>query len=129
MITEERTVKRYSGPSKYTTVHANGLVTHGATEPIMTVLDVRGFEIRDMFLIGMNRQCGSIIFPTQGRALEAKAALEPAYAVRVEPFEHTGDWAAIYDQREMDGTVPSWFIRDIALKDGTVVMRDGRWLH
>ncbi|MFE7442372.1 hypothetical protein ACFU7X_18195 [Streptomyces chartreusis] len=112
--------------NKWTKVHADGLVTFGSTEPVLTVLDVRGFEIKDMFLIGFNDNCGSIIVPTEQRGSELRAALEPAYRVEVQRMEN-GDWEAKFDRRQMDGTVPSWLITDITLKDGTVVMKDGRW--
>jgi len=118
--------------SKWTRSHANGVVTHGSTQPILTVLDVRGFELRDLFLIGFNDNCGSIIVPTESRAREVEAALEPAYAVTVSFMGRDGDveaWEAKFDRREMDGSVPSWLVRDIELKDGTVVMRDGRWVR
>ena len=117
-------MNRY-GEHPLTKSHPNGLVTFGATEPILTVLDVCGFELRDMFLIGFNDNCGSIVFPTEERANEAKAVLEPAYRVKV--WAERGQWFAEYDRRELDGSVPSWLVRDITLKDGTVVMRDGRW--
>jgi ribosomal protein L23 len=93
----------------------------------MTVLEVRGFELRDLFLIGFNDNCGSILVPTRERAEEIRVALEPAYAVEVEELE-TGDWSAKFDRRSMDGTVPSWLITDITLKDGRKVMEKGRWL-
>lgn len=109
-----------------TQTHPNGLVTHGATEPILTVLDVRGFELRDMLLIGINDNCGSLILPTEERACAAKVALEPAYRVTVR--SERGRWIAEYDRRQLDGTVPSWMVRTITMRDGTVVMKDGRWV-
>jgi hypothetical protein len=115
--------------SRWTKAHPNGVVTHGSTEPIMTVLELRGFELRDMFLIGFNDNCGSIVLPTEQRAEEAKAALEPAYQVEVGYMGREGCWEARYDRRHMDGTVPSWFITDITLKDGTKVMENGRWIR
>ena len=114
--------------SRWVKAHVNGLATHGATEPILTVLDVRGFDIRDMFLIGLNDNCGSIIVPTEQRANEVWAALEPAYKVTVKQLE-SGDWSADYDRRNLDGSVPSWLVTDIVMKDGTVVMRNGRWVR
>lgn len=116
-------MSRWSCP--WATTHANGLVTSGSTEPILSVLELRGFEIRDMFLIGLNPDCGSIIFESEARAWEVKAALEPAYRVTVKP-DFGGDWSADFDRRQSDGSVPDWFVRAIALSDGTVVMRDGR---
>ncbi|MFB6805443.1 hypothetical protein [Streptomyces sp. NPDC056387] len=109
-----------------TKTHANGLATFGATEPILTILDVRGFELRDMLLLGLNEDCGSIVVATEERACAAKVALEPAYQVRVRT--ERGQWFAEYERRQPDGTVPSWMIRTITLKDGTIVMRDGRWI-
>ncbi|SHL74612.1 hypothetical protein [Streptomyces yunnanensis] len=111
----------------WATTHANGLVTSGSTEPVLTVLEVRGFQLRDMFLIGFNPDCGSIVVEEEARAWEVKAALEPAYRVTVKR-DPDGDWVADFDRRELDGSVPDWFGRTIALADGTVVMRDGRWV-
>ncbi|MEU3990133.1 hypothetical protein AB0F24_17450 [Streptomyces platensis] len=101
-------------------------MTSGSTEPVLSVLDARGFEIRDMFLIGINPDCGSIVFESEARARDVRAALEPAYRVRLR--QDRGAWFADFDRRELDGSVPGWFIRTIALRDGTVVMRDGRWV-
>ncbi|WP_437052093.1 hypothetical protein [Streptomyces sp. enrichment culture] len=95
----------------------------------MTVLDVRGIALRDMFLIGFNDNCGSIIVPTEARAREIKSALEPAYQVTVAFMGRDACWEAKYDRRQMDGTVPSWLVREITLKDGTAVMREGRWIR
>jgi hypothetical protein len=95
---------------------------------VLSVLDVRGFEIRDMFLMGFNPDCGSIIVPTRERAENVKAALEPAYAVQVKPLGDD-DWEAVFDRRDIDGTVPSHLITGITLKDGTVVMKNGRWIR
>ncbi|MFB6568406.1 hypothetical protein [Streptomyces noursei] len=78
-----------------------------------------------MFLIGINPDCGSIVVEEEARAREAQAALEPAYRVTVrQGFD--GDWSVKFDRRELDGSVPDWFVREITLRDGTVVMRDGR---
>jgi hypothetical protein len=118
-------VKRYQ--SKYTKTHPGGLVTFGATEPVLTVLDVRGFVPEEMFRIGINADCGSIIVAEETRAQEAAAALEPAYAVTVKRAEW-GDWCAEYSRRDLDGSEPDHFIRDLTLSDGTVVMTDGRWV-
>jgi ribosomal protein L23 len=115
--------------SQWTKTHANGVVTHGSTEPVLTVLDVRGVELRELFLIGFNDNCGSIIVPTEARANEIKAALEPAFQVAVSFMGRDACWEAKYDRRHMDGSVPSWLVREITMKDGTVVMRDGRWVR
>lgn len=115
--------------SRWTKAHPNGVVTHGSTEPIMTVLELCGFELRDMFLIGFNDNCGSIMLPTEQRANEVWAALEPAYQVQVRPTERSDCWEAKCDRREMDGAVRNWLITDVTLKDGTVIMRDGRWVR
>jgi hypothetical protein len=117
-------VNRYGG-HRLTKTHADGLITFGATEPVLTVLDVRGFECRDMFLIGINDNCGSIIVSTEERACAVQVALEPAY--RVEIRTERGQWIADYDRRQLNGEVPSWLIRTITMRDGTVVMEDGRW--
>lgn len=107
--------------------HPDGVVTHGVTEPVMTILELRGFDLRDMFLIGLNKNGGTILLPTQERALAAQAALEPAYRVLVKQTRE-GHWEARYDRREMDGTVRNRFVTDVVLKDGTVVIKDGRWV-
>jgi hypothetical protein len=106
--------------------HANGVVTHGSTEPVLTVLELRGFEVRDLFLIGFNDNCGSIVVETEERAEQIATALEPAYRVKIKAERDC--WFAQFDRREMDGTVPSWLITDITLKDGRKVMENGRWL-
>ncbi|GGX40423.1 hypothetical protein [Streptomyces noursei] len=115
-------VSKWSCP--WATTHADGLVTSGSTEPVLSALELRGFEIRDMFLIGFNPDCGSIVFESEARAWEVKAALEPAYRVTVK--RDLDDWVADFDRRQSDGSVPDWFVRAVALSDGTVVMRDGR---
>lgn len=114
--------------NKFVKGHANGVVTHGSTEPILTVLDVRGFDVRDLFLIGTNDNCGSILVDTESRAENIKVALEPAYAVKVEDLGH-GCWSATFDRREMDGTERSWFLTDITMKDGQKVMEKGKWIR
>lgn len=113
--------------SKFTKEHANGVVTHGATEPVLTVLDVRNFDVRDLFLIGFNDHCGSIMVETRERAESIKEALEPAYAVTIEQPEGRPYWEAKFDRQMMDGTTPSWFVRNITMKDGRKVMEDGKW--
>ncbi|MFE0472397.1 hypothetical protein ACFW2V_12355 [Streptomyces sp. NPDC058947] len=110
-------------------VHDNGVVTHGALEPVMTVLEVRGFELRNMFLIGFNENCGSILVETQERANAIKNALEPAYQVNVSYVTREECWEAKYNRRHINGAVSSWLVTDITLKDGTAVMRDGRWVR
>lgn len=87
-----------------TRTHPNQVVTFGATEPILTALDVGGFPIRDLFLIGINDLCGSIIVDSEQRAREAAAALQPGYEVKVSPFGP--DWAAKYSLRDRDGQAP-----------------------
>lgn len=107
--------------------HPGGVFTFGATQPILTVLDVRGFKLTDLFLIGLDADGGSIILPTESRAENAAAALEPAYATKVVPFGRRGeDWAVEYSRRDLDGSAPSRVLTDVTLTDGTVVMRDGR---
>ncbi len=95
---------------------------------MLTVLDVRGFLLEEMFLIGINADCGSILVAEETRAREAAAALEPAYAVNVKRVEW-GDWCAEYSRRDLDGSEPDRFIRDLTLSDGTVVIADGRWIR
>ncbi|WP_158711256.1 hypothetical protein [Streptomyces sp. NRRL S-1824] len=112
--------------------HPNHVFTHGATEPVLTVLDVRGFELHDLFLIGFNDSCGTLVLPTESRAENAAAALEPAFATRVYLFgSRDGDdvWATDYTRRALDGTTLSAFITGLTLKDGTAVIRDGRWIR
>lgn len=115
--------------SRWMTVHANGVVVHGVSEPVLSVLDVRGVVLRDLFVIGFNANCGSIIVPSRERADEIKAALEPAYSVAVAFMGRDACWEAKYDRRELDGLLPSWLVRDVVMADGTVVMRDGRWVR
>jgi len=115
----------YKYANKYSHSWPNNVVVHGATEPILTVLELGGFEIRDLFLIGFNPDCGSVIVDSEQRAREASAALEPAYATKVEVVDY-GDWEVTYDRRDLDGSEPSRFITGVTLTDGTVVMKDGR---
>ncbi|MBB1260393.1 hypothetical protein [Streptomyces alkaliterrae] len=118
------------GNSQWVTAHPNGVYTHGFLEPIMTVLDMRGFELHDLFLIGLNDSCGTLVLPTESRAENAAVALEPAYATRVYHFgSRDGEdlWATDYQRRALDGTTLSSVLTDLTLKDGTVVIRDGRW--
>ncbi|WP_086706892.1 hypothetical protein [Streptomyces antimycoticus] len=98
------------GKSRWVKSHPNNVYTHGSTEPVLSVLDVRGFELRDLFLIGLNDSCGTIILPTESRAENAAAALEPAYATRAYLFGNRGDedvWATDYTRRALDGTTLS----------------------
>lgn len=116
---------KYAG--KWVRQHLNGVFTHGATQPVLTVLDVQGFEVRDLFLIGLSDDAGSIILPTESRAENAAAALEPAYATKIATFGRTGkDWAVEYTRRDLEGSEPSRVLTDVTLTDGTVVLRDGR---
>ncbi|MGD9482874.1 hypothetical protein WDH52_06365 [Streptomyces sp. TRM70308] len=120
------------GESRWVTTHPNGVYTHGSTEPVLSVLDVRGFQLHDMFLIGLNDSCGTLVLPTESRAENAAAALEPAFATRVYHFGNCAGedlWATDFDRRALDGTTLSSFITDLTLKDGSVVIRDGRWVH
>jgi hypothetical protein len=118
--------------SPHTKAHPNGVVTHGALEPVLTVLEFGGFPLRDLFLIGFNDSCGSIWVETESRAENVAAALEPAYACRAKPHSHGGvtvAWEVTFDRRELDGTVPSHFVTDVTMEDGTVVIKDGRWVR
>ena len=119
--------ERFVG-NKYVQIHENGVVTHGSVEPLMTILELLNVELRDMFIMGLSADCGSVLVPTQRRAAEIREALTPAFDVSLKVLS-TGDWEAKYDRRELDGTVPNWFVTDITLKNGTVVMRDGRWVR
>ncbi|MFD9072824.1 hypothetical protein [Streptomyces lasiicapitis] len=106
-------------------VHADDLVTFGETQPILSVLDVAGFEVKNLFLIGRNAHCGQIIVESESRAMNIQAALEPAYKVTVKQRAN-GDWAADYSRRDPDGSAPNRFITNVVLKDGTVALKDGR---
>jgi hypothetical protein len=120
------------GKSRWVKSHPNNVYTHGSTEPVLSVLDVRGFELRDLFLIGLNDSVGTIILPTESRAENAAAALEPAYATRAYLFGNRGGedvWATDYTRRALDGTTLSAFITDLTLKDGRQVIKDGRWVR
>lgn len=118
--------------SKWTRLHENGLVTHGSTEPVLSVLDVLGVEIRDMFLVGINDKCGSIFVPTEQRANELSMVMEAAYATKV--TQEREDWMVTFDQRDQDGSVRSHFITEISIKDPSApggvrtVMKNGKWL-
>ncbi|GAA2264605.1 hypothetical protein GCM10010232_65920 [Streptomyces amakusaensis] len=117
------------GRSRWVQTHPNGVYTHGSLQPVLSILDVRGFELRDLFLIGINDDCGTIVLPTESRAENAAAALEPAYATTVKPFGPSGEtWGVDYTRRASDGTVLSAFITDLTLKDGRQVIKDGRWV-
>jgi hypothetical protein len=118
--------ERYAG-GKWVKVHANGVVTCGAAEPVLSVLDVQGFAVEDLFLIGTNESCGAIVLPTESRAGNAAAALEPAYRTKVSRTA-SGDWEVKYDRRELDGSVGSHLITDLVLKDGRTLIKDGRWI-
>lgn len=113
--------------SKWVKLHADGVVTHGSTEPILSILDVRGFPVEDLFLMGFNDNCGSIAVETESRAQNVAAALEPAYRVKI--HVERGIWFADYDRRELDGSVGSHFITNLTLKDGRQVIKDGRWVR
>ncbi|CAL9672471.1 hypothetical protein SUDANB43_07481 (plasmid) [Streptomyces sp. enrichment culture] len=120
------------GGSRWVKTHPNNVHTHGSLEPVLSVLDVRGFELHDLFLIGINDNCGSIVLPTQSRAENAAAALEPAYETRVHLMgRRDGEdvWATDYTRRALDGTTLSAFITDLTLKDGRQVIKDGRWVR
>lgn len=120
------------GGGRWVKTHPNNVHTHGSLEPVLSILDVRGFELRDLFLIGINDNCGSIVLPTQSRAENAAAALEPAYETRVYLFgSRDGEdvWATDYTRRALDGTTLSAFITNLTLKDGRQVIKDGRWVR
>lgn len=103
--------------SKWVRQHPNGVFVHGASQPVLTVLDVQGFKVRDLFLIGLNDDSGSIILPSESRAENAAAALEPAYAANVTPFGRSGeDWAVEYSRRDLDGSAPARVLTTIVLR-------------
>ncbi|MCZ1012661.1 hypothetical protein [Streptomyces lydicus] len=120
------------GTSRWVKTHPNGVYTHGSTEPVLSVLDVRGFELRELFLIGINDSCGTLVLPSESRAENAAAALEPAFDTQVHLFG-TRDghdlWATKFTRRALDGTTLSPFLTDLTLKDGTALIRDGRWVR
>lgn len=125
------------GDSRFVRVVENGVVVHGSTEPILSILDRGGFPIEDLFLLGFNDKCGTVVLPSEERARFCAAVLEPAHRVRVSRMghpEHPNEWKVDYDLRDPDGSVPSHLVTGIWLKDGEApggerqVMRDGRWL-
>ncbi|WJY43229.1 hypothetical protein QT196_38880 (plasmid) [Streptomyces sp. P9-2B-2] len=120
------------GTSRWVKTHPNNVYTHGSTEPVLSVLDVRGFELRELFLIGINDSCGTLVLPSESRAENAAAALEPAFDTRVHLFGNRDGhdlWATNYTRRALDGTTLSPFVTDLTLKDGTALIRDGRWVR
>lgn len=103
--------------SKWVRQHPNGVFVHGAAQPILTVLDVRGFELADLFLIGLTDDAGTLVLPTEARAAAAAAALEPAYATTVLPFGRRGeDWAVEYTRRDPDGSTPARVLTNIVFR-------------
>ncbi|MGW0607807.1 hypothetical protein [Streptomyces sp. NPDC002640] len=117
--------------NRWIKTHPNNVYTHGSTEPILSVLDVRGFELHDFFLVGLNDSCGAIYFPTEDRARAAAQALEPAYATEVAFEAHPrgeGMWATRYNRRALDGTELSNFITSLTLEGGRQVIENGRWV-
>lgn len=122
---------RKFGDSRWTKSHPRRVYTHGATQPVLTVLDVNGFDLHDLFLMGINDRTGRLIVPTESRAENAAAALEPAYETEVlflGQREGCDLWGTDYTQRDPDGVAPSAFIVGLTLNDGRQVMKDGRWV-
>ncbi|WP_228978441.1 hypothetical protein [Streptomyces sp. DH12] len=120
------------GGGRWTKSHPNRVYTVGSTEPVLSVLDVRGFELHDLYLVGLNDSCGTLVLPTESRAQNAAAALEPAFATRVYLFgSRDGEdvWATDYTRRALDGTELSCFVTSLTLKDGRQVIKDGRWVR
>jgi hypothetical protein len=120
------------GKSRWVKTHPNHVYTFGALEPVLSILDVRGFSLHNLFLMGMDIDWGTILFPTESRAENAAAALEPAYETRAYLFvTHEGEsvWATDYTRRALDGTTLSAFITNLTLKDGRQVIKDGRWVR
>lgn len=97
--TSQRPMDRYAH-SKWATAHDHGVFTFGATQPILSALELGGFEVRDLFLMGMDEDYGAIIVEDQQRAEEVAAALEPAYTVTISPEDPEGrtdgHWKATY---------------------------------
>ncbi|MGW1596978.1 hypothetical protein [Streptomyces sp. NPDC002343] len=120
------------GHSRWFKAHPHRVYTHGSVEPVLSILDVRGFELRDLVLMGLNDNGGMILLATESRAENAAAALEPAYATTVEhhgPYPEGEAWAVHYTRRALDGTKLSAFITTLTLKDGRQVIKDGRWVR
>ncbi|WEH43979.1 hypothetical protein [Streptomyces sp. AM 2-1-1] len=118
--------------SRWVKSQPNRVYVHGAAEPVLTILDVRGFELHDLFLIGFNDSCGTVVLPTESRAENAAAALEPAYETKVYILgSRDGEdvWATDYTRRALDGTTLSPFLTGLTLKDGRQVIKDGRWVR
>jgi hypothetical protein len=118
--------------SRWVKTHPNNVYTHGSLEPVLSILDVRGFALHDLFLIGLNDSCGTLVLPTESRAENAAAALEPAYETRVYLFgSRDGEdvWATDYTRRALDGTTLSAFLTNLTLEDGRQVIKDGRWVR
>ncbi|MGW1102736.1 hypothetical protein [Streptomyces sp. NPDC002540] len=113
----------YAAHDHFTT-HPDNVYTHGALEPVLTLLDLRGFQLRDLVLIGMNEDCGTLLLPSEPRAETAAAALEPAYAATLTHLSHPqGEaWAVTYARRQ-DGTELSALITNLTFTDGTVITR------
>ncbi|MEU7088067.1 hypothetical protein [Streptomyces achromogenes] len=120
------------GHSKWFKPHPHRVYTHGSFEPVLSILDVMGFELRDLVVMGFNDNCGTLLLQTESRAENAAAALEPAYATTVEhhgPFSEGEAWAVNYTRRALDGTELSAFIANLTLEDGRQVIKDGRWVR
>ncbi|MEW1699457.1 hypothetical protein [Streptomyces sp. NPDC091278] len=120
------------GGGRWVRTQPGNLHTHGSIEPVMSILDIRGFPMHDMFLIGHNDDCGTIVLPTESRAENAAAALGPAYETRVHLMRHHSGqevWATDYTRRAPDGTTLSAFITNLTLQDGRQVIKDGRWVR
>ncbi|CAL9668868.1 hypothetical protein [Streptomyces sp. enrichment culture] len=118
--------------NRWIKTHPNRVYTHGSLEPVLSILDVRGFEVHDLFLIGLNDSCGTLVLPSESRAQNAAAALEPAYKTKVYLFgnwDGENVWATDYTRRALDGSTLSAFITDLTLKDGRQVIKDGHWVH
>ncbi|WP_318199203.1 hypothetical protein [Streptomyces sp. SCL15-4] len=120
------------GHSRWFKTHPQRVYTHGSLEPVLSILDVRGFELRDLVLMGLNDSCGMLLLQTESRAENAAAALEPAYATTVErprPYSEAEAWAVTYTRRALDGAVLSAFIANLTLEDGRQVIKDGHWVR
>lgn len=89
--------------NEHTKLHENDVVTFGFTEPILTILDVGGFSIENLFLISLEPEVGTILFDTRDRAERAARILEPGYEAKVERFDHTTDWSVEYVKRDFEG--------------------------
>lgn len=119
-------------PNRFTKMHPNNVMVLGSYEPVLTVLDLEGAQVKDLLLLGLNDKAGSIIVDSKSRADEISRALEPLYETEVAQRgadRGSDHWWVDFNQRHMDGASGSNFIVNLTLEDGTTVIRDGRWVN